>query len=1022
MMNRTIQRIKRINSLKYFKKIFLILPLFILFSNCATQKKRSDASWLKKFYHNTTAYYNGYFNANLLLREGIDKLNLQHQDNFTKVLNVYPYLDVENPKAVASVLDKATEKVSVVAALHPISYWVPDCYLMIGKCQYLKQDFETAEETMEYFKDVFKPNGKGRILGKDKKEIAAEKERAKKEAKDKKITEKKKATEEKEKQLEIKKAEKEAATEAKEDAKKLKEKQKKELAKQKEREKKQREKDRKNGIKTPKSSTPIIKAPMPEQKDTLATKKTEPSITAKKEDKIKADSIAEAKAKEPKPDKYFLKHKPCYQEGMLWLGRIYTERQRYDEAMAIFNDLINNSTTFPEIRTQTMAAVAHFYIKQKKYSQAIEPLTNALSMTKKRSEKARFSFILGQLHQLEGKGNEAYNNFERVVAYHPSYEMEFNAKLNMALNGWLNGKSTIEETEKGLNRMLNDAKNKEYQDQIYFTLANLSLKNKQDIQAIDYFKKALANNSTNKAIKLESYLSIARLYFGMDKYVPSKAYYDSTLTVISKTEDRYNEVYTYSTGLTDIAKNITIIETQDSVLKISNMSDKDKKSFASKIIKEKKEKERKEKELLAARNNVLAAAPPVNAFSKSTFFAYDDKLVKKGKIDFERKFGTRKLEDNWRRANKRSTGDVASDTSTDSDEDNSITDKDYADFFKDVPDSPEKIASSNEKIMNAMFALGGLYRERIQNSQKSVSILETLLSRYPDTKHELDSWYLLYLSHSDLKNSAKAKEYYDKIIGKYPSSNYAKVLQDPDYLAKTKLEEKKIQYYYDSTYLAFKNGQYKVAFDRSAQATTIFGNSAAQLQPKFSLLSALCVGNPQGKAQYIAALKEVVAKYPETAEQKRAKEILRFLDSSLASSDSTKKINTVETIINSSAFINENEGLHYVIVVLEGADIRVDDAKGQIADFNRQFFKLDQLKVSNIFLGSDTNVPIILVRKFDTKSISMSYLKAVQQNKSSFLNSSFKYQIYPVTQNNYRQILKEKSLDSYKIFFEENYK
>lgn len=1019
-MNRTIQRIKRLNSLKYFKKIFLVLPLFILFSNCATQKKRSEASWLKKFYHNTTAYYNGYFNANLLLREGIDKLNLQHQDNFTKVLNVYPYMDVSNPKSVATELDKATEKVSVVAALHPISYWVPDCYLMIGKCQYLKQDFETAEETMEYFKETFKPNGKGRIIGKDKKEIAAEKERAKKAEKEKKLLEKKKVAAEKEKQKEIKKDEKEAAAEAKADARKLKEKQKKEAAKQREKEKKQREKDRKKGIKTPKtSSTPIIKTPITEKKDSV-TKKVEPIIT-KTENKEKEDSIANAKANEPKPEKYFLKHKPCYQEGMLLLGKIYTERQRYEEAISIFNNLINNSNTFPEIKAQTMAAVAHFYIKQKKYHQAIEPLSVALSMSNKKAEKARFSFILGQLHQLEGRGNEAYQNFEKVVAYHPAYEMEFNAKLNMALNGWINGKSTIEETENSLNRMLKDAKNKEYQDQIYFTLANLSLKNKQDLLAIDYFKKALANNTTNKPIKLESYLSIARLYFGMDKYVQSKAYYDSTLTLITKTEDRYNEVYTYSNGLTDIAKNITIIETQDSVLRISNMTDKEKKSFASKIIKEKKEKEKKEKEILAAKNNVQPTAP-IPASSKSNFFAYDDKLVKKGKSDFERKFGTRKLEDNWRRANKKSTGDIASDDNSGSDSDNDVTDKDLADFFKDVPDNPDKIAAANDKIMNAMFALGGLYRDRLQNANKSAAILETLLTRYPTTKHELDSWYLLYLSYTDLNNSAKAKEYFDKIVGKYPSSNYAKVLQDPDYLAKSKQEEKKIQYYYDSTYSAFKNGQYKEAYDRSKQATNLFGSLATPLLPKFSLLTALCVGNLQGKAQYIEALKEVVAKYPETPEQKRAKEILRFLDSNMAAADTSKKINTVETIINTSLFINENEGLHYVIVVLEGQDPRIDDAKAQIADFNKQYFKLDQLKVSNIFLGSDTNVPIILVRKFDTKNISMNYYKAVQENKSSFLSSSFKYQIFPVTQNNYRQILKEKSLENYKIFFEENYK
>ncbi len=1023
MMKCSIQRIKWSKSLKYSQKIFLLIPILLLFSNCATQKKRSDASWLKKFYHNTTAYYNGYFNANLLLRESIDKLNLQHQDNFTKVLNVYPYLDVENPKAVASDLDKATEKVSVVAAIHPISFWVDDCYLMIAKCQYVKQDFESAEETLEYFKDVFKPNGKGRMLGKDKKEIAKEKARLKEEAAEAAAKERKQKADEKEKALEIKKEEKKTAAEEKADLRKQAEKQKKERIKQREIDRKQREKDRKKGIKVPvKKPTELIKEAAAPKKDSITTtpkKSSDPLLATKPSTDSTRIKIADNRQK---PEKYNFKHRPCYQEGLLWLAKTYTERQRYDEALAILNELESSPLTFPDIRNQTMTAIAHFYIKQKNYSMAIAPLTNALAASKKKAEKARFAFILGQLHQLAGRGKDAYNNFERVVAYHPAYEMEFNAKLNMALNGWQNGSSDMEQTVKSLKRMLEDVKNKEYLDQVYFTLANLALKNKENKEAIDYFKKALANNSTNKAVKLESYLAIARLYFSMEKYVPSKAYYDSTLTAITKTDERYNEVFTYSKGLTDIAANITIIEMQDSIIRIAGMSDKDKKAMAGKMLKEKRDKEQKDKELADLRNGNVPTVAPTTTNTKSNFFAYNDKQVKKGKADFERRYGSRKLEDNWRRSNKRSTGDVASDSGSSDSGDSDITDKDVAAFFKDIPDSPEKIAAANEKIMNAMFALGGLYRERLQNAQKSADILEKLISKYPQTKHELDSWYLLYLSHTDLKNTARAKEYYDLIIQKYPQTNYAKVLQDPDFLAKTKQEEKKIQYYYDSTFVAFKAGQYKMALERSNQAVVIFGNGATPMQPKFALLSALCIGNLQGKVAYVNALKEVVAKYPETQEQKRAKEILRFLDSEASTKgDSTNKLRTMDTIINSS-FIIENEGLHYVIVVLEGADIRIDDAKGQIADFNRQFFKLDQLKISNIFLGNDTNFPIVLVRKFDSKVSAMSYYNTIEKNKILFLNNSFKYKVYAVTQNNYRQILKEKTLDNYKQFFEENYK
>ncbi|MDX1407967.1 MAG: gliding motility protein, partial [Saprospiraceae bacterium] len=115
---------------------------------CATQKSRQDQSELGKFYHNVTSKFNGYFNANELLEESIVQLEAQHQDNYNEILPIYAYREAQNPEQVASNLDEAIKKVSVVATLHENSDWVDDCYLLIGKAQYLKQDFESAQNSL----------------------------------------------------------------------------------------------------------------------------------------------------------------------------------------------------------------------------------------------------------------------------------------------------------------------------------------------------------------------------------------------------------------------------------------------------------------------------------------------------------------------------------------------------------------------------------------------------------------------------------------------------------------------------------------------------------------------------------------------------------------------------------------------------------------------------------------------------------------------------------------------------------
>ncbi len=1004
--------------MKRIQRLFILTAAVALLSACATQKKRSEASWIKKFYHNTTAYYNGYFNANVLLNETLDNYNGLHQDNYNKILDVYPYLDVDNPMADAQKMDKAIEKVSVVASLHPISHWVPDCYLMMAKCQYLKHDFETAEETLQYFKETFKPGTGRKTVAQVRKEVKKMQEIAKVEEKEKKIDEKEKKETEKETAKKLKEKEKEQRTAAREEAKK-----------QKEREREQREKDRKKGKKkvvTGGAALPKIVAP-----DTAATKKITPIV--------KPDPKKEIKKEEPKkeeeetvaplkpqavdvnasPTKYYFTHRPCYQEGLLWLARTYVERQRYENAQSILDQLEKDSRTFTDVRSGIAVAQAHLFLKQKNYGMAVAPLRAAIEYANRKREKARYYFILGQIFQQQNKGDEAYAAFERAYHFSTEYIMDFNAKLNLVQNAYVNGKASIEQVTADLQKMLRDIKNEDFKDQIYFTLANIAIKANDKIAAIDNLKLSLANNKNNKQQRIESYLLLARLYYKDDKFIFAKNYYDSTLQVITKLDDRYDEVNRFANSLTDVAKNLLIIQEQDSLLQIANLSPKDKRELASKIKKEREEEQRKIAAVEAAKN---AAKNPTlaGAIKRSDFFAYDPNLVRSGKRDFEKSWGSdRKLEDNWRRSNRRSLTSVDTPEATTAAD--AVADIDVSTIFKDVPDSPEKIAIANDKLMNAMFALGGLYRDRLKNNEKTVEVLEKMLLRYPTTRHELDSWYYLYLAHTDLKNPRKAQEYYDKIVKKYPTTTYARILQDPNYLKDTQNEERKLNQYYDATYAMFQKGQFKAAKDRTWEAESMFPAEKNTLRAKFALLRAMCVGNTDGKGAYIISLKEVVAKYPDSAEQKRAKEILRVLEGEDTTAVPGMAKGGAPTNPEQT-YLAEDNSVHYVIIALGGENPseKLTDAQSAVGDYNRQNHKLDQLKVSNAIIGGETGTPVIVIRKFDNKEAAMRYYNGATKQKN-FMPRSIAHELFAVTQNNYRKIITMKTVDAYRDFFKNNY-
>ena len=185
----------------------------------------------------------------------------------------------------------------------------------------------------------------------------------------------------------------------------------------------------------------------------------------------------------------------------------------------------------------------------------------------------------------------------------------------------------------------------------------------------------------------------------------------------------------------------------------------------------------------------------------------------------------------------------------------------------------------------------------------------------------------------------------------------------------------------------------------------------------------MCTGNLKGKDAYKKELQELIVKYPGTPEQIQAKEILRILGGRSVTSEDKDKIGG-ETLKkeDEATFKMDDAKLHYFIVALKNNTIKLSDAKAAVSDFNRQYHKLDKLRISNVYLGTDTSTPILVIRRFKTKDLAMNYFDGITNNSQDFLPEGTEYEMFAVTQYNYRQILKTRSLDSYRIFFDDNYK
>jgi tetratricopeptide (TPR) repeat protein len=129
----------------------LALLFIVLFNSC----KNSD-SWLAKQWHNTTAHYNMFFNAEQKWLETVAGQKDGFKDDFRKYMELYNYGSGDALKANLGVMDEIVKQSSTMIDRHPKSKWVDDAYLLTGKSYFMKGDFIAAQTLFEYVNSNFK--------------------------------------------------------------------------------------------------------------------------------------------------------------------------------------------------------------------------------------------------------------------------------------------------------------------------------------------------------------------------------------------------------------------------------------------------------------------------------------------------------------------------------------------------------------------------------------------------------------------------------------------------------------------------------------------------------------------------------------------------------------------------------------------------------------------------------------------------------------------------------------------------
>ena len=720
---------------------------------------------------------------------------------------------------------------------------------------------------------------------------------------------------------------------------------------------------------------------------------------------------------------------PVKYNAMLWLAKTYNQQKKYEKAESML-DLFENKMekkNVPKSAIKEFPIVyADYQLKQEKYEPAIEYLISGIDKNNKKQTRTRLRFILAQIHQKTGNLAAASKLYDKVIKMNPVYEMTFNARINKAMC-FDASSGNSKEIKKLLNKMAKDSKNKDYLDQIYYALAEICMKEADTTCAITNYKLSAAKSVSNNNQKAISFLKLGRLYFSIPKYVPAEAYYDSAMTVLPKDYPDYDKISALSGILKDLVKNILVVELNDSLQKLSKMTPEQRNKVVDDIITNViKEEQKKKEEEYQKQQNIYNASVNSNTTTTSTaWYFYNPSAVNFGKAEFIKKWGNRKLEDVWRLSNKQQESNFGEDTSsvdstsTDSLKitvSNNLKDKNY--YLKNIPLTEADIEKSNDKIAEALYNIGMIYHNDLNDLPKTIETYDDLIKRFPaNNDYILKTDYQLYFVYDELDDNTKRDYYKNLICTKSPESDYCNIISNPNYKKITAENKDIAANLYKETYSAFLASKWDSVIAKSNRAVALFGADTS-LVPKFNYLKAVSYVKNKDSVNCVKTLQSIIDKYPASPVKPKAQNLLDFYTGKTKTAVTSK-----DSIKNASAKtykLNE-EAIHlYVLVVTLDKSIKISDLKNALSDFNTKNFSIGKLTISNVYL--DNTRQIITITNFENKTKAMLYYNSLKNNKNVFskLKPSDCMQ-FIISVDNYPIMYKNKDIDSYYQFFTKNY-
>ena len=588
-------------------------------------------------------------------------------------------------------------------------------------------------------------------------------------------------------------------------------------------------------------------------------------------------------------------------EARLWQARSYCALDWDYETENVLHLVKEKDLTKNSLRLLYNTVEADYLIRTDRYEEAVPYLRQAAAASSG-SQKNRLWFLLGQVYAHLGNRQMAYEAYKKAGSgAATSYRTKFNARIKQSevFTG-----SNITGEVNALRSLARYERNNEYLDQIYYAIGNLYLSRGDTTEAKKNYELAIEKSTRNGIDKAMAQLVLGGIYFNEGDYVKAQPCYSEAVPQLPATYPDYKNLVRRSDVLDELAVYSGNVELQDSLLKLSELPEEEQRKVAQKII-DQLIKEEKEAEEAAKREEYLAQqqgqndkmgqnaqTPSFNMNGDKSWYFYNNMTKNAGKTEFQRRWGSRRLEDDWRRKNKTTFSfddeledEFENEERTAANDSVAAAEKERMElendphnvefYLKQIPKTDEEKMTANEVIQEGLYNMGVILKDKLEDFPAARHEFNELETRYPDNVYRLDVYYNMYLMAVREDNRTLAEQWRQKILTDFPDSPYGMAMRDPAYFDNLrKMHEVQEGYYQEAydAYLADDNGKV-----HSMTAMMEKDYPLSPILPKFIFIDALSYLTQGDYDLFRERLTELLQKWPQTDMTDMASDILKGL-------------------------------------------------------------------------------------------------------------------------------------------------